>query len=77
MAKKHVHSQDPRKPKIVEALKRKSGGTKVTLLVEVEPGLFEGKCMKPATTTEQTWYGAIKRYEEVGFFRVTSREAEL
>lgn len=77
MAKKHVHSQDPRKPKIVAALKRKSGGTKVTLLTEIETGIFEGKCMRPATTVQKTWYGATKRYEDLGMFVVNSLEAGL
>jgi hypothetical protein len=77
MAKKHVHSQDPRKPAIVAALKQKSGGTKVTLLAEVEPGVFEGSCMRTATKRVETFYGAVKRFEELGMFRVTAAEAGL
>lgn len=44
----HVHSQDPRKKKITDALKAKSGGTKITLVKEVsdENGVrFIGQCL--------------------------------
>lgn len=42
---KNVTAKDPRKPAIVAALKRKSGASKVTLLKELEPGLFRGHCL--------------------------------
>jgi hypothetical protein len=59
---KHVHSKDPRKPMIVSALKRKSGGTKVTELVETEPGVFRGRCLR---------VHGPKRFELIDCFTVT------
>lgn len=66
MSRKHVHSSDPRKPDIVAALKRKSGGTKVTLLVETVPGTFQGKCMW-RTPRSSTW-------ADLGVFQITDAE---
>lgn len=77
MAKKHVHSQDPRKPKILAALKRKSGGTKVTLLTEIEPGIFEGKCQKPEIIKDGGFAIKTGKYEDLGMFVVNSLEAGL
>lgn len=45
---KHVKSDDPRKPAIVAAIKAASGGTKVTLVQEVAPGVFQGDAIIPA-----------------------------
>lgn len=48
MKGKHVRSTDPRKPAIVAAMKRSTGATKITLVREVTPGVFEGNCLKSA-----------------------------
>lgn len=75
MAKKHVKSTDPRKAQIVAALKRKSGGGKVTLVTEdVGPitGLyFQGSCMRKLPG------GRGAGYEDLGVFQVTAKEAGL
>lgn len=75
MAKKHVHSKDPRKPQIVAALKKRSGGNKVTLLTEtLHPisGLcFEGHCSKKCPGGRGTGY------QSLGFFIVTAKEAGM
>jgi len=60
---KHVHSKDPRKPMIVSALKRKSRGTKVTVLQEIEPGVFRAQCLKPEPGS--------KLFRQIGEFTVT------
>ncbi len=41
-----VHSQDPRKKKIVAALKYKTGATKVTQVVQLRTGDFSGNCLQ-------------------------------
>lgn len=72
MAKKHVKSTDPRKPAIVSQLKRISGGNKVTLLTEIEDGLFQGRCLKyvgAGNGTENTCLGAGS-YKALGDFKV-------
>lgn len=46
MAKRAVKSKDPRKPAIVAALKRSSGGTKVTNVVQTGEFQFSGDCMR-------------------------------
>jgi hypothetical protein len=79
MAKKHVHSKDPRKPAIVAALKRRSGGNKVTLLVELEDGkLFEGRCLKYVGAgngrVRAPIMGGNGSYEELGTFQVSASE---
>lgn len=43
---KPIKSTDPRKPAIVEAMKRKANATKITNLREVSPGLYEGTAMR-------------------------------
>ena len=58
---KHVKSTDPRKKSIVEALKRVSGGNKVTLVKEHDDGRFEGHCLR----------GNRYGYESLGTFIVT------
>lgn len=63
MSAKHVHSADPRKAAIVAALKKKSGGTKVTLLKEIAPNTFTGSCLRSVG----------RRYEQLGEFTVEVR----
>lgn len=68
----HIHSKDPRKKKITDALKKKSGGTKVTVLtacVHVVTGekFFHGKCLKK--------YSDCTSWQDLGFFKVTPEEA--
>ena len=65
---KHVHSKDPRKRAIVAALRRASGGTKVTMLEEIAGGLFQGSCLKK---------GPTKIWDNLGKFTVTAKEAGL
>jgi hypothetical protein len=59
---KHVHSRDPRKPAIVSALKTLSGASKVTLLKEVAPGIFEGSCLEYKPEGGGSAYVALGRY---------------
>lgn len=81
MPKKHVRSTDPRKAAIVAALKRKSGGTKVTLLTENEGILtgpyFQGKCMRRATKEVKNWNGSTAMFEDLGVFQATPEECGL
>jgi hypothetical protein len=71
---RNVTSYDPRKKPIVDALKKKSGGTKVTLLKEIGPGVFEGSCLKGGgPATDMGAYSWI----ELGKFQVTAAEAGL
>lgn len=68
MADKHVHSEDPRKPKIVAALKAISGGNKVTLVRETGPNTFKGKCLKSVPGSKG------KLWDHLGHFTVTLEE---
>jgi hypothetical protein len=61
---KHVRSTDPRKPRIVAALRIVGGGTKVTNLSEVSDG-FEGNVLK---------YVGARQYEDLGRFKVLHSE---
>jgi hypothetical protein len=60
---KNVTSSDPRKPEIVRALKDASGGSKVTLLREVGPGVFVGHCLVSA---------AHGGYDSRGYWQITT-----
>lgn len=62
---KNVTSYDSRKSAIMEALKRASGGTKITNVVELESGKFAGHCMKMGRNE----YGG-KSYLSLGTFTV-------
>lgn len=69
---KNIHSKDPRKKKITDALKRKSGGTKVTLLtsgIHKDTGekFFHGRCLKRLIISRE--------WQNLGFFKVTPEEA--
>jgi len=70
--KKSVKSTDPRKPQIVGALKKASGGTKVTSVKEIGLNRFEGHCMKIITFVNPHGY-TIKsdKYESLGVFSIT------
>lgn len=74
---KNVTSKDPRKPRIVHALKKKSGGNKVTLLKEISPGVFQGHCMKPERIKEGGFFLSTGKSESLGNFTVTAEEAGL
>ncbi len=78
MSKKHVNSRDPRKAAIVTALKRKSGGTKVTNVTETvetdqivtgvhekDIKVFSGDCMR--VNRQGTW-------DRLGTFHVQESE---
>jgi hypothetical protein len=65
---KHVHSKDPRKKAIVAALKVKSGCTKVTLVQEIRPGVFQGSCSE--RRSDGFW-------TPCGVYEVTAKEAGL
>ena len=43
---KNIKSTDPRKVLIVSALKRMSGGTKITCVEELAPNTFRGRCLR-------------------------------
>lgn len=72
---RNVTSYDPRKKPIVDALKKKSGGTKVTLLKEIGPGIFEGRCLKSGGPVKDR--ETRSSYIELGSFQVTAAEAGL
>lgn len=80
MAKKHVKSTDPRKSQIVGCLKWKHGGSKVTLLQEISPGVFEGDVLlhvgrgRGDKNTACCGNGSYKR---LGRFQMTAKEAGL
>ena len=74
---KHVRSDDPRKPKIVKALKWQSGCTKVTMIREVGSGRFEGDCF--ARTASGTWELRgrwVACFDALGSFTGGARVAE-
>lgn len=66
---RNLTSYDQRKKPVVIALKKKSGGTKVTLLKETGPGVFEGKCHALEVETG-CW-------DVLGTFTVTAKEAGI
>jgi hypothetical protein len=57
---KHIKSTDPRKPAIVAALKQKSGCRKVTTVLEIAPGVYEGNCMNPNGTASQPGFHQVE-----------------
>lgn len=65
---KNIRSTDPRKPAIVAALKRDSGGTKVTTLQEIRPGVYHGQCMKKTPGSHIWTY--------IGLFEITQEEID-
>lgn len=70
MGWKNLVSRDERKAKVVAALKRKSGGTKVTMLVEdAKAGLFRGNVLRPSPTRARC-------FVDVGQFTVTQAEVD-
>jgi hypothetical protein len=66
---KNVKSTDPRKKSITNAIKAKSGATRVTLVKELNDGTFSGHALKTN--------GRGKEQTSLGFFTVTSEEAGL
>jgi hypothetical protein len=55
MAKKNVTSSDPRKPAVMNALKRKSGCRKVTQVShDTTTNTFSGNCMNPSSPDAQS-----------------------
>ena len=74
----NITSDDPRKYKIVLALKMKSGGSKVTLLTETNPGIFVGHCLKQEIVVDQAGYAhKTGKWTSLGDFVVTKEEADL
>ena len=75
---RNITSTDPRKHLIMRALKIKSGGTKVTCVVEVSPGIFQGHCQKRQFTTDGAGFAhPTGGYETLGDFTVTAQEAGI
>lgn len=64
---KSVTSKDPRKKQVVSAIKRKSGGNKVTNVKQLKDGSFQGHAMK----------GGRYGYESLGEVIVTAEEAGI
>jgi hypothetical protein len=72
--KKPIKSNDPRKPAIVSALKRKSGGTKVTNVREIGPNMFSGDCLKrPQGGNPAAYHPADRAWLNLGTFEVEMR----
>lgn len=63
---RNIPSHDPRKTKIVEVLKKKSGGGRVTLVKEISPGVFQGHCHK--------YDAGNGLYHSLGYFSTTYEE---
>jgi hypothetical protein len=73
---RNITSSDPRKHLIVRALKVKSGGTKVTLVAEVSPGVFKGHCQTRESKTDQAGFAHYTgAWTSLGDFTVTAQEA--
>lgn len=58
---KHVRSDDARKPAVVAALKKASGGSRVTLVTEIGENTFQGNCLVTA---------ADGKFTNLGFYQV-------
>ena len=52
-----ITSKDPRKKKIVEALKMVSKSRKVTRVIQTPSGYFHGHCYSPAPNGKWNWLG--------------------
>jgi hypothetical protein len=70
---KHVTSHDPRKKQIVEAFRRKSGGTKITNISENKAG-FRARALR--RMTRAAFVGHVM-FEFIGEFTITKQEAGL
>lgn len=70
---KNVTSKDPRKARIVQALKEMNRCQRVTELKEIEPGVFEGTCLRYDGTGALT--GCQGGYENIGRLQVLAEEA--
>ena len=68
---KHIHSKDPRKPAIVAALRKASGGTKITMLEEIAVGVFQGSCLKKSQSFKKNYW------DNLGKFTITAKEAGI
>ena len=66
---KNIKSTDPRKKLISNAIKAKSGGSKVTLVKELNDGTFQGHALKTK--------GRDQPQDSLGFFIVTKEEAGI
>ena len=76
MAKKNVTSSDPRKPAVMNALKRKSRCRKVTQVThDTTTNTFSGNCMNPATGS--AWTATERMAKPAGVFTVTAEECGL
>lgn len=63
-----IRSDHPDKPVIRKALKAKSKGTKVTVITEVAPGIYEGHCFKKKPgQREWTPLGLVQVVKGVNF----------
>lgn len=67
-----ITSKDPRKAGIVSALKALSRGSKVTMVKEVAPGVFQGHCMAkdPNNMTRRVVMASL------GYFKVQAVKNE-
>lgn len=71
-----IEQNDPRRLRIIAALKRKSGASKVTMLEELDDGSFKGHCFRVRPTHVNG--GAIRsQLESLGFFIVTKQDVGL
>ncbi len=67
--KKPIKSTDPIKKPVVAALKKASGGSKVTSVVQVGPGQFAGRCMTRVKGT--------LGWKDLGVFEVTVTNMDM
>lgn len=69
---KNVTSQDLRKPAIVAALKKASGGNRVTLVKQLDTNTFRGNCLLYVGNGngDVNGYGERSSYKTLGQFEV-------
>lgn len=68
---KRVHSKDPRKKGIVRQLQHASGCGRVTNVREIEPGVFQGACMRVVQRRVGT--KRFREYKKLGDFTTSTR----
>lgn len=71
-----MEKEDPRRKRLIEALKRKSGASKVTGIEELPDGSFRGQCFRVRLGTVMN--GSVgSQLLSIGFYTVTAQDAGL
>ena len=75
---KPLKSTDPRKPGVMEHLKRYSGGTKVTEVKEIIPNeLFQGRCFKKGPGKSRIPLGTYRLIIGISYGYLATRVEKL